>query len=66
MEEPRPSFPLAGAGMVLIGYTAAIALVGLLIGWAAGSLGIGFLIGIVVGIPAGIFGVYRRYRSALT
>jgi hypothetical protein len=66
MEQTRPSLPLAGAGMVLIGYTAAIALLGLLIGWAAGSLGIGLLIGIVVGIPAGIFGVYRRYRKALS
>jgi hypothetical protein len=66
MEQTRPSLPLAGAGMVLIGYTAAIAVLGLLIGWAAGSLGIGLLIGIVVGIPAGIFGVYRRYREALS
>jgi hypothetical protein len=66
MEETRPSLPLAGAGMVLIGYTAAIAVLGALIGWAAGSLGIGLLIGIVVGIPAGIVGVYRRYREALS
>jgi len=66
MEQTRPSLQLAGAGMVLIGYTAAIAVLGLLIGWAAGSLGIGLLIGIVVGIPAGIFGVYRRYREALS
>ena len=66
MEQTRPSLPLAGAGMVLIGYTAGIAVLGLLIGWAAGSLGIGLLIGIVVGIPAGIFGVYRRYREALS
>jgi hypothetical protein len=66
MEQTRPSLPLAGAGMVLIGYTAAIAVLGLLVGWAAGSAGIGFLIGIVVGIPAGIVGVYRRYREALS
>jgi hypothetical protein len=66
MEETRPSLPLAGAGMVLIGYTAAVAVLGLLIGWAAGSLGVGFLIGIIVGIPAGIAGVYRRYRKALS
>jgi hypothetical protein len=66
MEQTRPSLPLAGAGMVLIGYTAAIAVVGLLIGWAAGSPGIGLLIGLVVGIPAGVFGVYRRYREALS
>ncbi len=66
MQETRPTLPLAGAGMVLVGYTAAVAIVGMLIGWAAGSLGIGLLIGFVVGIPAGVFGVYRRYRSALS
>jgi hypothetical protein len=66
MEEKRPSLPLAGAGMVLIGYTAAIAVLGALIGWAAGSLGIGLLIGFILGIPAGIVGVYRRYREALS
>jgi len=40
---------------------AAIA-VGLLIGWLAGSAGIGGLIGAVVGIPLAVFTVYRRYN----
>ena len=34
-----------------------------LLGWAAGSVGIGILIGAVLGIPGGIVAVYRRYRS---
>ena len=40
---------------------AAIA-VGLLIGWLAGSAGIGVLSGAVVGIPLAVFTVYRRYN----
>jgi len=60
---PRPNFQLAGAGGVLFGTTAAFLLAGALIGWAAGSAGIGLLIGAVLGIPAGIFAVYRRYRG---
>jgi hypothetical protein len=38
--------------------------IGALVGWAAGSVGIGIAIGSVVGIPAAIFGVYRAYRGA--
>ena len=64
MEPARPNFQLAGAGGTLLGTTAALILVGALIGWAAGSVGIGILVGAFVGIPAGIFVVYRRYRSA--
>jgi hypothetical protein len=62
---PRQTFEPAGAGGVLIGVTGAVILVGALIGWAAGSVGIGCLAGAVVGIPAGIFAVYRRYRGAM-
>jgi hypothetical protein len=36
-------------------------LVGALIGWAAGSWGLGLLIGAVVGIPLGAFVVYKVY-----
>jgi F0F1-type ATP synthase assembly protein I len=61
----RPTFALAGAGATLIGFTSACIILGALIGWAAGSLPIGLLIGAVVGIPVGIFGVYRRYRDML-
>jgi hypothetical protein len=60
----RQSFPPAEAGGVLIGITGAVIAVGALVGWAAGSLGVGLLIGAVIGLPAGIFAVYRRYRGA--
>jgi hypothetical protein len=63
---PRSSFEAAGAGAVLGGVTAAGVGVGALIGWAAGSVGLGALAGAVVGIPAGIFAVYRRYRGFFT
>ena len=46
--------------------TAAVIAVGGLIGWAVGSLGIGCLVGAVLGIPAGVFAVYRRYRGAFS
>ena len=58
------SFEPAGAGAVLITATAAGVGVGALLGWAAGSVGLGILGGAVVGVPAGIFAVYRRYRDA--
>jgi hypothetical protein len=61
---PRSSFEPAGAGAVLAGTTAAGVGLGALVGWLAGSLGIGILAGAFVGIPAGIFAVYRRYRGA--
>jgi membrane protein implicated in regulation of membrane protease activity len=56
---------LAGAGGTLIGITAACGVVGALVGWALGSLGIGLLFGIFVGIPVAIFMVYRRYRGVV-
>ena len=63
---PRPGsgFSLAGAGSVLIGTTAEVIVVGILIGWAAGSLAWGFLVGAIVGIPAGIAMTIRRYGNA--
>jgi hypothetical protein len=63
--EPRPreSLDPAGAGAVLLGTTAGSIGAGALIGWGAGSWAIGALIGAVLGIPAGIFAVYRRYRG---
>lgn len=39
---------------------------GALIGWAAGSTGLGALGGALVGVPAGVFAVYRKYRSFFT
>ena len=64
MEPRRPNLQLAGAGGTLIGFTAACAVLGALIGWAAGSWALGLVFGVVVGIPVGIVAVYRKYRSA--
>jgi hypothetical protein len=63
---PRQSLDPAGAGAVLAGTTALSIGVGALIGWAAGSWSLGALGGAVVGIPAGIFAVYRRYRGVFS
>jgi hypothetical protein len=57
----RRPFQPAGAGGLLLGVLLATIAVGLLVGWAAGSIGIGILIGAVIGIPLGVFAVYRRY-----
>ncbi len=63
--DPRRSFHPAGAGAVLGGTIATAVGAGALIGWAAGSAGLGALGGAVFGIPAGVFVVYRRYRGFL-
>ena len=39
--QPTPKLNLAGAGSVLIGTTAAVIVVGILIGWLAGSTCLG-------------------------
>jgi hypothetical protein len=49
-----------------VGTTATGAGLGALIGWAAGSIGIGALVGVIVSLPAGVFAVYRRYRGYFT
>jgi hypothetical protein len=36
---------------------------GALVGWAAGNPAYGALAGVVVGIPAGVFAVYRRFKG---
>ena len=61
----RPSFQPAAAGGVLLGILLPAIAIGALIGWLAGSVGIGALIGAVVGIPLGVYSVYRRYRGSL-
>ena len=63
---PRSSFQPAGAGAILASGTAVGVGVGALLGWAAGSVGIGALIGAALGIPAGVYAVYRRYRGFFT
>ena len=63
--QPTPKLNLAGAGSVLIGTTAAVIAVCILIGWLAGSTAWGFLIGAILGIPIGVFMTYTRYKHAL-
>lgn len=63
---PRPTFSPAGAGGVLIGTVGATLALGAVVGWAAGSAAYGLLIGAILGIPIGIFVVYRRYRGYFT
>jgi hypothetical protein len=61
----RPNIQLAGAGGTLLGTTGALIAIGALAGWALGSVGLGILAGAFLGIPAGIFVVYRRYRGVV-
>ena len=64
MEPTAPrAFPPIEAGALLATVTAVCIGIGVLGGWAAGSIGKGLIVGAVVGIPLGIFVVYRRYRS---
>jgi hypothetical protein len=59
----RPTIHPAGAGGVLLGALALGVGLGALIGWVAGSWQLGALAGAVLGIPAGVVAVYRRYRG---
>lgn len=63
---PRSSFQPVEAGAVLAGAVGACGGAGALVGWAAGSPGLGALGGVVVGLPAGAGVVYRRYRGFFT
>jgi F0F1-type ATP synthase assembly protein I len=64
MEPVAPrSFPPVEAGTLLILVTLIGVGAGALIGWAAGSFGPGLIVGAVIGLPAGVIAVYRRYRG---
>jgi hypothetical protein len=65
-QPPRQSFEPAGAGAVLVGTTAATTGAGALVGWAFGNPAAGAVGGACLGIPAGVFAVYRRYRGYFT
>ena len=54
---------LATASGLLLGATAGSMAVCALIGWAAGSWGIGLLVGMLVGIPLGVVLVYLVYAK---
>jgi hypothetical protein len=60
----RQTLDPLNAGGLLLGVLLLCVAAGALIGWIAGSVGIGFAIGAVVGIPLAIFAVYRIYRDA--
>jgi hypothetical protein len=60
---PRSSFQPAEAGAVLAGTIGVCGGAGALAGWAAGNTSYGVLAGVVVGIPAGVFAVYRRFKG---
>jgi hypothetical protein len=60
---PRPSFQPAEAGAVLAGTVGVCGGAGALVGWAAGNSGYGALAGVVIGLPAGVFAVYRRFKG---
>jgi hypothetical protein len=62
----RQSFPPVEAGVLLVTLTLVAIGIGAAVGWGAGSVGIGVLVGAVLGIPAGVFVVYRRYRGYFT
>ncbi|HWB23201.1 MAG TPA: hypothetical protein VG652_09965 [Gaiellaceae bacterium] len=59
----REPFPPIEAGALLICITLLVIGVAVLIGWIAGSAIGGLVVGAVLGIPGGIFVVYRRYRT---
>jgi hypothetical protein len=64
MEPVAPrSFPPAQAGATLIVLTALVIAGATLVGWLAGSAKNGLIAGVVLGVPAGIAGVYYRYRG---
>jgi hypothetical protein len=63
VQPQRSTFSLAGAGSVLIGFTAACIAVGTLIGWAIGNVGYGLAFGAVVGIPVGVAATVIKYRN---
>jgi hypothetical protein len=62
-QAPRPVFQPVEAGAILAGTVGVFGGAGALVGWAGGSVGLGMLGGVVVGIPAGVFTVYRRFRG---
>ena len=64
MQAPdRSNFAPAEAGAILAGTVGMCGGGGALIGWAAGNTGYGALAGVVVGLPAGVFAVYRRFKG---
>jgi hypothetical protein len=59
----RQSFHPVEAGAILAGTVSAFGAGGALAGWATGNTGYGILGGVCLGIPAGVFVVYRRFKG---
>jgi hypothetical protein len=59
----QSQFGSLAAGALLLTVLALSIGAGALIGWAAGSAAYGIVGGALVGVPAGVFAVYRRYRG---
>ncbi len=59
----REPFPPIEAGALLIAITLLVIGLCVLIGWIAGSTLGGLVVGALLGIPTGVFVVYRRYRT---
>lgn len=59
----RSSFQPVEAGAILAAATGTCAGAGALVGFGFGSTGLGLLGGVVVGIPTGVFTVYRRFKG---
>ena len=62
MAPKPPTFPPAQAGALLGVVTLLLIGVGALVGWALGSARDGLVGGAVLGIPAGVIAVVRRYQ----
>jgi hypothetical protein len=63
VEPQRATFSLAGAGSVLVGFTAACIVAGVLLGWALGSVKWGLVAGALIGVPVGVGTTVWRYRN---
>ena len=63
MRPQRPTFSLAGAGSVLIGFTAACIVVGRADRLGGGKRRLGIALGAVVGIPVGVAATVIKYRN---
>ena len=61
---PRPFAP-AEAGALLITITALVIGIATLVGWALDATSTGLIVGVILGVPAGIAGVYVLYRRSL-
>jgi len=61
----RRPFAPAEAGGLLIAITLLVIGLATLIGWAFDATTTGLLVGVILGVPAGIVGVYMLYRRSI-